>query len=127
MYRFETNLANPEALCQGLQLTVRTSRARRALLIVIGEEKLDGNSADFADILGGGLDLQSGLRGRGARAHDSPALNLDKAEAAGAVDAEFGVVAEGGQIDLGFAKELEQVPLAFNGHVPAVDRDRSLR
>ena len=117
----EADVLDAEAPGDVLELAGAALGAGGAALVVVGQEQLDGDPADLADLLGLGLDLHAGLGGRAAGALDAAAVNLDEAEPAGAVDAEVGVVAESRQLDVGLADELEEVALALDRDFVAVD------
>ena len=111
----EAHLVHAEAGAQVLQLALAVLDAGRAVAVVVGQQQLQHHLADVQQPRGVGLDLHAVGRRRRARAEHAAALVLDHAHPAGAVDAQLGVVAEGGQIDAGLAHHLQQVALAFDG------------
>src|SRR5664280_1210580 len=94
---------------------------------MVCQKQFHRDAADIADLRGRGLHLQSGLGRRGTCALDSAPFDLHKAEAACAVHTEFGVIAEGGQVDLGLADEFEQVALSLDRYGSSIDRQSWLR
>ena len=122
MHGLEAHLLHAQPQSQALQLTVGAARAGWAALIVIGEQQFHRDLANLSNLRRRGQNLQARLRRRGTCALDSAPFNLHQAQAARAIDAEFGVIAECGQVDVGLANKLEQIALAFDQHCFSIDR-----
>ncbi|MPM66221.1 hypothetical protein SDC9_113128 [bioreactor metagenome] len=124
----ETHLGDTQAFGDLAQAAVAALGAGSAGLVVIGQHQLNNHFSHFADLLGVGAHHQAGFSRRGTGGNDPPSLNLHHAHAAGAVDADLGMVAESGQVDVGLAAQFQQVPLPFDGNGNMVDnRGRKLR
>ena len=65
--------------------------------------------------------FRPGFGRRRAGALDAAALDVHQAQPAGAVDAQVGVIAERRQVDARLADQLQQVALAVDRHLAAVD------
>ena len=71
--------------------------------------------------------LQARLRRRRAGALDAASLDLHQAQSARAIHAQFGVIAERRQVDVGFANQLEQIALAVDRYRFSIDQQSWLR
>ena len=121
LHGFEADVLDAELVGDALQGAVLVAGAGRAFAVVVGEQEFHADLAHVADLLGVRVDDHAGRGGGGAGRHDALAFDEDEAETACAVDAQFGVVAEGRDLDPGFADDFEEVALVGERDFPSVD------
>ena len=122
-----TDLLNAETSCKILERTGVASDAGRTLALMIRKEQLNVDLAHLAELFGIRTDLHSGFRSRGTGCHDAAPLDLDEAETAGAVGAEFGVIAERRKLNPDFPDHFKQILFGTDFHFMTVDGQCFLR
>ncbi|MPN20631.1 hypothetical protein SDC9_168010 [bioreactor metagenome] len=91
-----------------------------------GQQQFDVDFTHVPDRLGVGEDHHARFRRGRARGHDAASLDVHQAEAAGAVDRQLGVVAEGRDVDSRPADQFEQIALARDFHFAVIDEQSFL-
>ena len=107
--RFESHLVHTQPPRQLLQLAGRAFGAGRAVLLVIGQDQLQGDLPHLPNLFGVRPHPHARFRRCGATGHDAPSLDLDQAQPAGAIDAQLRVIAKRGDVDAGIPGQFEQI------------------
>src|SRR5664279_2980344 len=121
MHRFETHFADAQLPGDVLELAGRALRTGRALLVVVGQQQLDGYLTNLADLFRLRAHLQARFGGSRAGALDAAALDVHQAEAASPIHAQVRVIAERRQVDARFSNQLQQIALAVERHFAPVN------
>jgi hypothetical protein len=102
--------------CHILQLALAAGVADGAVERMIAEEKFDGSFAGLSDLSGfGGEGLAFGYRGGASGLELGYLLLADDAHAAGGLQAEAGIIAEGGNLDACFAAGVDEQGACWSG------------
>ena len=120
------HLVDPQSPAEILQLAGSALRARRAGLGMIRQQQLQRDLPQFTDLFGVSAHHHPRLGPDRATGDNSSALDFHQAQAAGAVDAQVGMVAECGNIDPRITSGFQQAALAVDRNNSLVDRYRRL-
>jgi hypothetical protein len=74
---------------------------------VIGEHQFEGDSAHLPKFFGMRFNFHTGLGSGGTGGDDTESFDIDETESAGTVDAQFGVVAEGWNVNTCFSGKFQ--------------------
>jgi hypothetical protein len=101
-----------------LQFAFAVFRAGGAVTAMVGEKKLEDHFPMFTKPRSVCKDLHAGFRRSGAGSMDASPFILYHTDTAGAVNGQLRMVAEGGEVNSGFADYLQDIgfPLKRDGH-----------
>jgi len=116
----ESDFVDPELLRDGLKAASAALRADGAFLIVVREQKLYYHLAYQLDLLSLGFYRHSFLGLGRTRRKESAPLDVHKAHAAGAVNADVRMIAESRKLRARLAYQFEKITLSLYGDIRAV-------